>query len=902
MFEKIENSLVKSQIRDAFLQYLEGRINEEYCIANIRVIIDLAKDYKKIESDNLDVNKIFSELLEKEKAIEVVDIISKKDRPPKWIENFDAKSTEEDYNKSLFKQYQRVLGKEGKTELASKLKKEVYQILDCTPEPKSGIGWRYKGLVFGKVQSGKTSNFIGLVTKAIDSGYDFIIILAGISEDLRQQTQDRVDKYIFRRDLKGIKYISYKENSEASSKLNLINLTVSSRFINEKRKSGDFKLSEINRKGTSAGGPEILVIKKNASVLKDVLRYLDSICDEGDGSDKKINSKTCLIIDDECDNASVLSESKAEYEKEEATKKTINLRIRAIINLFKRVTYVGYTATPENIVMQSLEDLEIKETIKYRDTELEFKVEKNLTLFPDDFIQIIEPSEGYLGLNEFLNPDKEYISIIPTTDLPETKHDPYILNDSLKEAFLNFIANVYVRKYVWKEEDNNSMLIHPSVLKIDQEDLKELIVEFRKSLVGDSLKGENKSKYYLIVKKQIKKHESGDVYFKFYKEIINSLEIVTVHSGKTATGLNFKIKKDRVIVGGNKLSRGFTIEGLTVSYFFRKSSRLDTLHQMARWFGYRNRSQELIKVYLTKEDKEYFEFMNTFDEDLKEQIDSMNFQEIDPASFGLSLIYNPAFLGYNPMTKRRMHLTDPNKMRHFEVDARFTRPITMRSLLNKKEVNEENRQKAFDWFLDLTKTKTPYSLIMNMDEQSLKYKKSNDFSNGGKIYFENIPVQKILDLYDQLKFDESSKLAMKFVNSIRNSMDVDFSKWSVMISRYKGPEYYDFEKPFFNLRTYAEPDEKNCVYVSSVEDPSSLEEDIFDLIKDEVEFKRFIKSTTSKKRVIELNKLRKELKKPLLKVYFTKPNTPVKKNVLIDEAVLISIKFPTKGSVYVRKE
>jgi hypothetical protein len=902
MFEEIDNSLVKSQIRDAFLQYIEGRISEEFCKANIQVVLDLAKKFNIPGSDKLDENEIFSELLEKEKAISVVDIISKKDRPPKWIENFDARSSEKDHVRSLFKQYQRVLVREGKSELASKLKKEVYQILDCTPEPKSGIGWRYKGLVFGKVQSGKTSNFIGLITKAIDTGYDFIIILAGISEDLRQQTQDRVDKYIFRRELKGIKYVSYNENSEASSKLNLINLTVSSRFINEKRKSGDFKLSEINRKGTSAGGPEILVIKKNAAVLKDVLRYLDSICDEGKGSDKKINSKTCLIIDDECDNASVLSESKAEYEKEEATKKTINFRIRAIINLFKRVTYVGYTATPENIVMQSLEDTEIKETIKYRDAELEFKVEENLTLFPDDFIQIIEPSEGYLGLNEFLSLDNKYISIIPSTDLPETKNDPYTLNDSLKEAFLNFIANIYVRKYSWKDEDNNSMLIHPSVLKSDQEDLKELIVDFRKSLVGDSLKGESKSKYFLTVKKQIQKHEPGDVYFKHYKEIINTLEIVTVHSGKTATALNFKIKKDRVIVGGNKLSRGFTVEGLTVSYFFRKSSRLDTLHQMARWFGYRNRSQELIKVYLTSEDKEYFEFMNTFDEDLKEQIDSMNFQEIDPASFGLSLIYNPVFLGFNSVTKRRMDLTDPNKMRHFEVDARFTRPITMRSLLNNRKVNEENRQKAYDWFLDLTKAEAPYSLKMNKKEASLQYEKSTDFSNGGKIYFENISVQKILSLYDQLELDESSKLAMKFVSSIRNSMDVDFNKWSVMVSRYKGPDYNDFEKPFFNLRTYGEPDENNCIYVSSVEDPTNLEEDIFDLIKDEQEFKRFIQNTPFRKRVIELNKLRKELKKPLLKVYFTKPNTPIKNNVLVDEAVLISFKFPAKGSVYVRKE
>lgn len=899
MFEEIEDYLIQTQIRDAFLQFLDGRITEEYCKSNIQFLIDFGKKQKKIKSENLDADKIFSELIEREKAIEVVEIISKKDRPPKWIENFDASSSEKDQSRSLFNQYQKVLGEERKNELAFKLRKEVYQILDCTPEPKNGIGWRYKGLVFGKVQSGKTSNFIGVISKAIDTGYDFIIVLAGISEDLRQQTQDRIDKYIFRRELKGIKHVPYKKNSEASNKLNLINLTVSSRFINDKRKSGDFKLSEINRNDTSAGGPEILVIKKNAAVLKDVLRYLDSISDEGEGSDRKINSKTCLIIDDECDNASVLSESKAEYEKEEATKKTINFRIRAIINLFKRVTYIGYTATPENIVMQPLTDAEIKETIKYRDTELEFKVEENLTLFPDDFIQIIEPSKGYLGLKEFLDPAKDYIKIIPRADLPKTKNDPYTLNESLVEAFLNFIVNIYIRKYLWKEEDNNSMLIHPSVLKVDQEDLKELLVDFRKNLVGESLKGEKNSKHYQTVKQQIQERAPGEVHFKYYKEIIKTLEIVTVHSGKDATTLNFKIKKNRVIIGGNKLSRGFTVEGLTISYFFRKSSRLDTLHQMARWFGYRNRSQELIKVYLPKEDREYFEFMNSFDEDLKEQIDSMNFQETDPASFGISLIYNPVYLGFNSLTKRRMDLTDPNKMRHFEVDARFTRPITMRSLLNDKRVNEQNWEKAYEWFLNLTKTENPYALTMSLTKQS--FKKHKDFSKGGKIYFENVSVDKILALYDQLEYNESSKLAMKFVNSIRNTMDIDFNKWSVMIYRNKSEKSSNFEKPFFNERTYGDPDEKNCSYVSSVEDTSNLEEDIFDLIQDEREFKQFIISTPTKQN-LELNKLRKALKKPLLKVYFTKPNPKNINNTLIDKAALISFKFPTKGSVYVRKE
>jgi hypothetical protein len=491
MLEKINDSLIKSQIRDAFLQYLEGRIEEEYCVANIEMLLNFGMNLKKISLESLDAQGIFNYLKLKEGEIKIIDIITKKEKNPKWVENFDAKCTEVENKNSLFKQYQRVLGWEGKEELAFKLKKEVYQILDCTPEPKIGIGWRFKGLVFGKVQSGKTSNFIGLISKAIDTGYNFVIVLAGTSEDLRQQTQDRIDKYIFRHELKGIKYQRYNEYADASKNLNLINLTISSRFVNEKRKSGDFKLSEINRSGSSNGGPEILVIKKNPTVLKDILRYLDSICDEGSSFEKKINTKTCLIIDDECDYASVLSQTKAEYESEEE-KKAINLGIRRIINLFKRVTYVGYTATPENVVMQPLKSPELLDTIQYSDTKIDFKIEKNLTLFPEDFIQILEPSEGYLGLSEFLNPEKRYIQIIPSVELQETKNDPYTLSNSLVSSFLDFICNIYIRKYLWNEIDNNSMLLHPSALKMDQEDLKELLVDFRISLVQDSLKGESR--------------------------------------------------------------------------------------------------------------------------------------------------------------------------------------------------------------------------------------------------------------------------------------------------------------------------------------------------------------------------------------------------------------------------
>ena len=168
--------------------------------------------------------------------------------------------------------------------------------------------------------------------------------------------------------------------------------------------------------------------------------------------------------------------------------------IRRIINLFNRVTYVGYTATPQNVVMQNIESKEKLDTLNYRDLSITYKIEKDLTLYPEDFIQILEPSEGYLGLNEFLDESNDFIEIIDDKYLPETKDEDYVLNKPLIDACLHFISCVYIRKYLWKEEkDNNSMLLHPSSLKSNLEKLKDLMETFRADLVGDANRGEKKS-------------------------------------------------------------------------------------------------------------------------------------------------------------------------------------------------------------------------------------------------------------------------------------------------------------------------------------------------------------------------------------------------------------------------
>lgn len=899
MIEHIKSFKTYPQMQVTYTQLREGILSEDDCLKFFSTLLLLAKV-------DLRAEEVLQCFKDEENKIVVLDVI-KKEKPKKWVSNFDAKNTVEDRRRSLFNQYQRILIKEGKEELAYKLKKEVYNILDATPNPKLGIAWRFKGLVFGKVQSGKTSNFIGLIAKAIDVGYDFIIILAGIPEDLRQQTQERVDKYIFRRelDVSDNDYNLLDEEFEASRALNLNSLTYASDKEGNARREGEFKRRVYKTGNVNNDGPSIMIVKKNTSILQnEILPYLVSECDENsDSPDRKINKKTCLIIDDECDNASVLAQTKNEYMSEEE-KKAINLNIRRIINLFKRVTYVGYTATPQNVVMQSIKSKEKLDTINYRDKSITYKIEKDLTLYPEDFIQILEPSEGYLGLNEFLNETNNYIDIIDEKYLPETKDEDYIINEPLIDACLHYVSCIYIRRHIWNEKDvNNSMLLHPSSLKSNLEKLRDVMESFRSSLVGDAIRGESNSEYYRIFENKVRFFGKKSADFNSYIEIIENIEVVSVHSGKEASTLNFKIPRDRIIIGGNKLSRGFTVEGLSVSYFFRKSSRLDTLHQMARWFGYRGRMNSLIKVYLPYEDKEYFEFLKGLDNNLMDQIYYMNFEEIDTYNFGLSLLYDPDLLGFNTNSKRRMDITDPNKSRHFEKGANFSRPVILRSIVNDYQINQTNVSKAVDWINKLQETYTPFTLNFNIKE--LVYDKKSALDGKGRIYFTGVSFDHILFLFDSLAFYDKAQTtrdAQEFFNKNRNKVTPEIQNWSVMISR--GETSNESTPPFFINRTYTLKDsDQNEIYISSVEDSKELKEDIFDLIEDRNQLEEFISMAQGKNELQVLNKIRKEKGINLLKIYFTQANKrkAVQNKIEVDHAVILGFKFPSQITTLKRK-
>ena len=542
--------------------------------------------------------------------------------------------------------------------------------------------------------------------------------------------------------------------------------------------------------------------------------------------------------------------------------------------------------------MQHLDSEEKIDNISFSDGfEKKFKIKKNLTLYPEDFIQILEPSSEYLGLSEFLSEENDYIRTIPDSDLPDFKSEELIINDSIEDAVLNFISNIYIRKILDGAVDNNTMLIHPSRIKIDINKYTLLIQSLKNKIVGDIHKGKASSTFYLKIHTLIQnKSKIEDIDYDILLEIIEQIEIITFHSGSNDS-LNFKILRDRILIGGDKLSRGFTIEGLSVTYFFRRSSRLDSLHQMARWFGYRVGFENLIKIYMTEEDRSYFEFMGSVDSDLNDQIYSMNFEESNPRDFGLSMIYNPAYLGYNSDTKRRMDLTDPNKMRHFSIENRVSKIIGFRRLVNNKNVNLQNLKYTLDWIESLEEN---YDLVIKSND----YKKLVGNDNNKK--FINVSTNHVIDLIDNLKFYENI-ITDNFLTDLKNSIDTKLKDWSVMISRPKTSKY---ENEYMRERTYSLDDDN--VYVSSVSSGSSGVEDLFDLIENESEIKSFEDQLAKGvKKTVLINRLRKAKGRPLLKVFISRPNKESKANheIKISESVQLLLILPDKqSSNYVRRE
>jgi hypothetical protein len=521
------------------------------------------------------------------------------------------------------------------------------RILGHLQDPASEGKWDRRGLVIGHVQSGKTANYMGLIAKTADAGYKFIIVIAGIHNNLRKQTQERIDEGFIGRSSDPENRVVIGVGLESADYPHPATLT----NIND-----DFNKTTAAKSGWKIGDlirPTIVVIKKNVRTLDALHKWLRDMNAKGG----QISDVPMLMIDDEADNASINTN------KPDLDPTRTNAAIRRILKLFDKSCYVGYTATPfANIFINpDAYDEEVRDE-----------------LFPRDFIYSLDAPTTYFGPEKvFLNDATSQRILRPIVDcedyIPEShKSDATIveLPPSLYRAINEFVIARAIRNLRGQETKHCSMMVNVSRFVGVQKAVRDLI-----SLYEKKLREAVKANYAMDEATSSKNHYMQalrSVFDEEYPECeltweqvrtglwsaFDSLRLFVVNS-KSDEALDYKrYEKDghsltALAVGGLSLSRGLTIEGLTVSYMYRNTRMYDTLMQMGRWFGFRPGYEDLCRVHLSPASIDWYSHIAEKSEELRQQIRRMRRDGLTPRQFGLYVEAHPD----------RLLITAANKMR-----------------------------------------------------------------------------------------------------------------------------------------------------------------------------------------------------------------------------------------------
>lgn len=509
------------------------------------------------------------------------------------------------------------------------------RILELLENPEKLGRWDRRGMVIGHVQSGKTANYTGLICKAADAGYRLIVVIAGVHNNLRNQTQARVDEGFVGRDSARL-LANRDERAVGVGKIDQCRrpntFTNSLKDFNKAMATGlGVSLQNLNE-------PAIFVIKKNSNTLKNLLEWIK---EHSARSGTQTVDAPMLLIDDEADNASInIKHGKGEVAR-------INGQIRTLLDMFERSCYVGYTATPfANIFIDPDTDDEMY----------------GQDLFPRNFIVSLDPPSNYFGPSRVFLEDSEEVvrSIDDNEDLLPLKHriDTQVvaLPDSLMEAVRTFILARAIRLLRGNTGKHHSMLVNASRFTRVQQQLRNEIHNRLEDIqtsvrVNGALPPESAMRDpELAALAATWSREYSDtefdwsVVFARLHEAVAPIRVVEVNSASSGS-LNYaeneKTGLSVIAVGGFSLSRGLTLEGLTVSYFLRNSMMYDTLMQMGRWFGYRSEYEDLCRIWMPEEAEGWYAHIAESIEELREQVRQMEQAGATPKEFGLCVRSHP---------------------------------------------------------------------------------------------------------------------------------------------------------------------------------------------------------------------------------------------------------------------
>ena len=544
--------------------------------------------------------------------------------------------------------------------------KIIDQILDLSGDPHREGSWETRGLVMGNVQSGKTQNYIGLINKAADLGYQAIIILGGHMNELRNQTQFRIDEGFVGQDTR-------------KRKATRIGVGVDRDFTKYgshqfTKGDNDFSRSVADRVAFDLNGisfPAVFVVKKNTSILESLYSWIKEkhMLSPEDG---RLLDKPLLFIDDEADYASVNTLSEQQANEERKVTKT-NQLIRDILGLFKRNTYIGYTATPfANIFIDPENDNDML----------------SHNLYPKDFMVKVPTPLAYHGQDFFfgdhsgvpghvsplinINVTDHELKLLPITGQKKDMAEDLMheLSIDLKEAIRVFFIATAIRFFRGADKKHHTMIINISHLADVQNKLRALTEPYINEIIAGVRATERQDPIRAC--KNLEVRDLHETFEKIYphldeqwEDLFPQLQFVANKIGLKAINshpdsqdnLDYETYSETglvaIVIGGIKLSRGMTLEGLSVTYFARSSKMYDTLMQMCRWFGYRKGYDDLCRVYLTSDTIDWYSHIAEAIDELYEELHVMNRSNKTPSDFGLKVRDHPSSLIVTAKTKMR---------------------------------------------------------------------------------------------------------------------------------------------------------------------------------------------------------------------------------------------------------
>ena len=555
------------------------------------------------------------------------------------------------------------------------LDRSTDSVLALLENPLRDGAWDRRGLVVGHVQSGKTSHYSGLICKAADSGYKIIIVLAGLHNNLRAQTQLRLDEA----------FLGYRTSAIDGDALRPIGVgeidsdqRIRPNYVTNRTEKGDFNTRIARNLGiTPEQRPWLFVVKKNKTVLTRLLGWIRNHV--ADATEKEtgrpvVTRLPLLLIDDEADNASVdtkeipLDDNGNPDEDHEPT--AINRLVRSILHSFSRSAHVGYTATP-------FANIFIHEQGRTR--------EEGADLFPEAFIISLAAPSDYVGPARVFGSQSEngrsgglplvrhvtdFAKWMPTRHknghLPRHEGNDE-LPPSLNEAINSFLLSCALRQLRGQGREHCSMLVHVTRFVSVQQAVYAQVEE-RLRRMRQRLERRIGHKPLLAELRTLWTNDFDPTTACMTDEFSDLDRYRTVRWGEVEAALaevvaeiqvrmingtakdaldyadNEEVGLKVIAIGGDKLSRGLTLEGLTTSYFLRASKMYDTLMQMGRWFGYRPGYIDLCRLYTTDDLVEWFEHIGNASEELRDEFDFMAASGATPREYGLKVQSHPLLM------------------------------------------------------------------------------------------------------------------------------------------------------------------------------------------------------------------------------------------------------------------